>query len=137
MGHKASVERVDEILAAKLLADHGRYVRLMDAANISRMNFYLGGAWLTTDWRVMGRQLLYLAALQIIGCSFAVKFAGVSWMGGLIMTVMFMEIMRLHHRTDALADLREGFLNGSPLTGGRNAVSAPAKPVADISTLPG
>lgn len=137
MGHKASVERVDEILAAKLLADHGRYLRLVDAANISRMNFYLGGAWLTTDWRVMGRQLLYLAALLIIGCSFAVRFAGVSWMGGLLMTVLFMEVMRLHHRTDALAKLRKDFPNGWPMTGGRNVVSAPAKPVADISTLPG
>ncbi|MDB6135613.1 MAG: hypothetical protein JWM59_3856 [Verrucomicrobiales bacterium] len=123
---------MDEILAAKLLADHGRYLRLVDAANYSRMDMYLGGPWVSTEWRVMIRHLLYGAAFLVIGYSFAVKFAGVSWVGGLIMTVL-----RLHCRTDALAQLREGFPNGWPMTGGRNAVTVPAKPVADISTLPG
>lgn len=137
MDKKTSVEKVDEILAAKLLADHTRYLRLVDAANISRIKFYLGGPWLTTDGRVMARQLLYVAASLILGCSFAVKYAGVTWVGGLLMAVLFMEVLRLHQRTDALAELREDFPNGWPMTGGRNAVTVTAKPVADISTLPG
>lgn len=131
-------DEADEICAKKLLRDHARYLKLVDQANTSRIEFLVAGEkGVNSGWkRIVFRQLYQGVSLWGV-IHFITASGGSPWMG-LVLLMIVLELMHLNSRTDALAELREDFPQGWPMMRRRDVEPVPAKPVAESSSsLPG